>query len=535
MGRPSEPISNIEDESMINSGKDYHFATSYDRYGMKGHRLDWPNQPRVYKTYDGIDPIPLPEVSQFPETSLWTLTKKQTQTGSGTALNLERLSQIFTLSFSLTAKSRQSGYEFYYRSVASAGALYPNELYLGAYAVDGLDAGIYHYGIHNRMLSPLRSGTFGRVTAKAVAEPEVDEISACFFITGIFFRSAWKYRARAFRYVLLDAGHLLENLLLALKALRLPFSVHYDFDDRQVGKLLGLDGKREACLVCVMVRGKSATFGDQAATSVPVSNNESAPFSHSKERVGALPEHFQEASGVSGREISYDEILSCYQAGIPLTRSEDIAPELIQKLGVVPDAWEDLSPCELEEATMTYPQVVFRRRSKRNYVDQDISRKKYLGLLDLVIDASYQDLPLKHRYSSALTIGYLAGNIEDTTPGFYLLDSSHRKTGLVSKGYLTYKMASVCLDQNWLRSACNHFLFMTNLQQIDRTLGPRSYRYAMLTAGRIGQTIYLGATALGLGCCGIGALYDGEARDLLGLNQESALLYLVAVGPVKRI
>jgi nitroreductase len=35
------------------------------------------------------------------------------------------------------------------------------------------------------------------------------------------FRSAWKYRSRAYRYVLLDAGHLLENLRLALGALGL--------------------------------------------------------------------------------------------------------------------------------------------------------------------------------------------------------------------------------------------------------------------------------------------------------------------------
>ena len=65
--------------------------------------------------------------------------------------------------------------------------------------------------------------------------------------------------------------------------------------------------------------------------------------------------------------------------------------------------------------------------------------------------------------------------------------------------------------------------------------GARGYRYAMLTAGRLGQSIYLGATALGLGSCGIGALYDGEARDILGLNQKSCLLYLVAAGPVKRL
>jgi nitroreductase len=39
---------------------------------------------------------------------------------------------------------------------------------------------------------------------------------------------------------------------------------------------------------------------------------------------------------------------------------------------------------------------------------------------------------------------------------------------------------------------------------------------------------------MGLGCCGIGALYDGEAAEMLELNQSSRLLYLVAVGNVKK-
>ena len=51
----------------------------------------------------------------------------------------------------------------------------------------------------------------------------------------------------------------------------------------------------------------------------------------------------------------------------------------------------------------------------------------------------------------------------------------------------------------------------------------------------MGQRLYVAATAMGLGCCGIGALYDGEAAALLGLNEASVLLYLVAVGAVKKI
>jgi nitroreductase len=56
----------------------------------------------------------------------------------------------------------------------------------------------------------------------------------------------------------------------------------------------------------------------------------------------------------------------------------------------------------------------------------------------------------------------------------------------------------------------------------------------MLAAGRLGHRIYLAATALGLGACGIGAFYDGEARELLGLGCGETLLYLVGAGPLKR-
>ena len=55
-----------------------------------------------------------------------------------------------------------------------------------------------------------------------------------------------------------------------------------------------------------------------------------------------------------------------------------------------------------------------------------------------------------------------------------------------------------------------------------------------MQSGRIAQRIYLAATGLELGCCGVGALYDEEAQNLFDLNEESALFYVVATGPVKK-
>jgi SagB-type dehydrogenase family enzyme len=105
--------------------------------------------------------------------------------------------------------------------------------------------------------------------------------------------------------------------------------------------------------------------------------------------------------------------------------------------------------------------------------------------------------------------------------------------GRLKAGFFTEAMAGVCLDQGWLANAALHFLFLADLERLDERFGPRGYRYAMMTAGRLGERLYLLATAMGLGCCGIGAFYDGEARQLLRLKETEKLLYLVGLGPIK--
>jgi len=195
----------------------------------------------------------------------------------------------------------------------------------------------------------------------------------------------------------------------------------------------------------------------------------------------------------------------------------------------------DIEPRDPGADDIDYPDAVFLRRSKRNYVDTALSKDQFMQMMDLVRAAASHDPSPEHRYASAMVSGFICGNVKGITPGFYLLDPARRKFGRVFKGDLISKMASACLDQEWLRSAAVHFLFLTDLAEIDRAWGPRSYRYAMLAAGRIGQAIYLGATAQGIGACGIGALYDGETREILGLTEDAALLYLMAVGPVKKV
>ena len=74
----------------------------------------------------------------------------------------------------------------------------------------------------------------------------------------MFWRSRFKYGARAYRFALMEAGHVGQNLLLAAAALGLDAVPLGGFYDRNVDAFLGVDGIYEASLYLVPV-GYGAT------------------------------------------------------------------------------------------------------------------------------------------------------------------------------------------------------------------------------------------------------------------------------------
>ena len=90
-----------------------------------------------------------------------------------------------------------------------------------------------------------------------------------------------------------------------------------------------------------------------------------------------------------------------------------------------------------------------------------------------------------------------------------------------------------CLGQDWAAQAAMSLVLYADLEKGREMHGPREYRRAMIAAGRAGQRLYLAATALGLGCCGIGAFYDEEVARLALLPEGCQPLYVLSCGPVK--
>jgi SagB-type dehydrogenase family enzyme len=141
-----------------------------------------------------------------------------------------------------------------YRTAPSGGALYPLEIYAAVSRSDGLDTGLYHYDPPRHELEVVRPAVAPDALVAASAYPEI--VGACavaFVVTAVFWRSRFKYGLRGYRFTLLEAGHVAQNLLLAAEAVGLgavPLGGYYD---RAVDALLRLDGVDESTLYVVCV------------------------------------------------------------------------------------------------------------------------------------------------------------------------------------------------------------------------------------------------------------------------------------------
>jgi SagB-type dehydrogenase family enzyme len=79
------------------------------------------------------------------------------------------------------------------------------------------------------------------------------EANLVLVLTAIFQRLRWKYQERAYRYALLEAGHLGQNVYLAATSMGMGACAVGAFLDDGLNGLLGVDGKDEAALYLLAV------------------------------------------------------------------------------------------------------------------------------------------------------------------------------------------------------------------------------------------------------------------------------------------
>lgn len=178
--------------------------------------------------------------------------RRSARSFSAEALPLPPLAALLRAGYGITGELRADAGVQPLRAAPSGGALYPLELTVASRRVDGLAPGLYHFDPLDDVLECTREGP----VAIAATTPFADiaaGAAAVIIVSAVFWRSRFKYGLRGYRFVLLEAGHVAQNVLLAAAALGLAAVPLGGFYDRRVDELLGVNGVDESALYLLCV------------------------------------------------------------------------------------------------------------------------------------------------------------------------------------------------------------------------------------------------------------------------------------------
>ncbi|MGH8582403.1 MAG: SagB/ThcOx family dehydrogenase, partial [Gammaproteobacteria bacterium] len=196
----------------------YHERTKhhFHRFAASLGYMDWATQPDPFRRYAGADLVSLP----FPAAGRPLPYRQLYAPGSvpPEALSLQSISVFFRYALSVTAWKRFHDASWSLRANPSSGNLHPTEGYAVLPAIEGLGAApaLYHYAPREHALE--RRALLGPESWSALAARYPERL----FLAGlssIYWREAWKYGERAFRYCQHDIGHALAALRIAAAAL----------------------------------------------------------------------------------------------------------------------------------------------------------------------------------------------------------------------------------------------------------------------------------------------------------------------------
>jgi SagB-type dehydrogenase family enzyme len=421
----------------------YHEQTKHwpGRPSASPYGLDWSREPELFKRYPRLDAEPPPE-------ALGPLLR----VGAG-------------------VHPRRG--DPHYRTFMSAGALHPVELYVAT------GIGLSHYHPGDGALYRLRAEDARAALSRAAVAPELSKVGVVLVLTGILWRTAWKYGPRGWRHVFWDAGAMLANLL-ALTAGADP-RLLVAFVDEELAELAGVDGVCEAP-VALLATGAGEPSSGPARLDSPAA--ESVAVSPADRRFPQA-EQAQAASSLAGAE----EVRAWRQAA--------------QRFGGGRGGGELPMPVE---------RAILRRGSTRRFTPDPVPGAELAAVLDWADSPVPGDLPA---LCSIFVIAHAVAGVDAGAYRFEPPDRFERVRGDAARRWT----AHLTLDQPLGGEAAATVFFTADLERILSPLGDRGYRAAQLDAGIRAGRASLGAYARGLGATGL-TFYDDEVRRHLATDEE---------------
>jgi hypothetical protein len=417
-------------------------------------RLPW-----FYKRYDPSLPrVPLRR--ELPATTAPTVgVLAGTSDVPPGSLDLAQLSRILHLAAGVVRTVERPYATWLFRASGSAGARFPLELYAAVPEGSSLPAGVHWYDPHDHAL--VQVGPPPKGGAPAIV------------VTGVPWRTGWRYRERGYRHVYWDAGTMLSQLLAAADSAGLPASLYTRFPDRAVTELVGADGVHEWPVAVVSI--------------------------------GDVAPGLQATGPAAAGEVDADPV------EFPLATAAQRAGD-VESLGA---PWGRSEPVDVpEEGSGPVEAVVLARSSQRR---MDAAHSLSNGVLRSALAVALRGISVPHFV--------VVNAVDGFEPGVYRWPDLCSPT---RAGEWRNELYRVCVDQGLPRDAAFVVIGAADVSSLD----DREYREAQLAAGLVEGRLHLAAYALRAGASGMTFL-DSEIPGLLGEPLDALLFTCVGVPEYK--
>ncbi len=504
--------------------RDYHQRSKHSlrRYAAGPRGLDWANQPDPFRRFAPCPEIPLPLLDDTapPDASFDSL--YQPGTIEAAPLTLDNLAIVLQLAFGLSAWKRYSDNQWALRNNPSSGNLHPTEGYVITPTIDGLECGLYHYRSFDHLLEQ-----------RCRLEPDTIGSNGGFLVglSTIFWREAWKYGERAFRYCQHDAGHALAALRYACGVLGWSVTLLDGWSDDDITTVLGLDrdedfGDAEPEHPDMMLL-VSTTSDTSDLFDLPPANLLTAATTGSNWQ--------GRANHLSPQHGAEWPIIETVATAAKKPRTEPSRP-----------TFDERPPLQVTDRMLNASKLIRQRRSAQAFDGSTtMSRRDFYRLLDRLLPRPalppFDALPWRPRIHLILFVH----RIEQLVPGIYLFTRhTDGAAQLRKKLDPTFEWTSVtdCPSHLPLHRlvtgdareaakilschqdiAADGAVCFAMLAEFDAAIDDAPWRYQQLfhEAGCIGQLLYLEAEAMGLRGTGIGCYFDDDVHRLLGLTDTT--------------
>jgi len=225
--------------------------TIYDREKSRIERVYCGTNPEI--KYPSRQIIPLPQKTIKTSATFENLVRKRRSLRKPMSykMSLDEIGFIIENSLGITQQNEPTEDCLSRRASPSGGGLYPIEAFFIPLSVSGLERDFYHYRVSEHALARMGKTLSDKELSQCLLDMTTPLNSSLIVILAAFFeRSAYKYGERSYRYIMTEAGAILEHVALASEAIGLRSAMIGGYIDPIMNGWIGVNGIDAATIMC---------------------------------------------------------------------------------------------------------------------------------------------------------------------------------------------------------------------------------------------------------------------------------------------